>query len=86
MMTKFNRTKKHCFAVKPILFLFLVVFILSGCSIKPWVKPYQRNKLADSLMSPENNPLDDKYMNHAFKSREAARGAEATSGGGCGCN
>lgn len=70
-------------------FCISLLFLSMGCSvqpIKPWVKPYQRDKLADPLMSLETNPLDDPYLSHVYQSREAARGAEGTGGGGCGCN
>lgn len=66
---------------------------LLGCStvssvkpIKPWVKPYQRDKLADPLMVQDSFPLDTGYMIHMYRSREGSRGAEGAGGGGCGCN
>lgn len=61
--------------------------LVSGCSnIKPWVKAYQRDKLADPITSPAPHPVDTTYMIHVFQSREGARGAEGLAGGGCGCN
>ncbi len=57
-----------------------------GCTVQPWVKPYERDKLADPLMSIGPNPIDSGYLSHVYQSREASRGAEGTSGGGCGCN
>ena len=72
---------------------FLAITLLSGCAalqdvkpIKPWVKPYQRDKLADPLMVQESYPLDAGYMIHMYRSREGSRGAEGAGGGGCGCN
>ena len=67
---------------------FLVVLLaLTGCSeIKPWVKPYERDRLADPIMSFDMRPLDSGFLNHMYQSREAARGAEGGSGGGCGCS
>jgi len=59
----------------------------AGCtSIKPWVKPYERAKLADPIMVQEPFPLDAGYMKHMYRSREGARGSEGSGGGGCGCN
>lgn len=61
--------------------------LLSGCSnLKPWVKPYQRDRLALPYMALERHSLASGYMHHAYQSREGARGAEGGSGGGCGCN
>ena len=59
----------------------------SGCSsIKPWVSPYERNNLADPIMSFSRAPVSSAYLHHVYQAREGARGAEGGSGGGCGCN
>lgn len=69
---------------------FLIVLLnltLSSClSIEPWVSPYERNALADPIMTFSRGPADAAYMHHVHQSREGARGAEGGSGGGCGCN
>jgi hypothetical protein len=72
----------------PILKTFLVLFLVTifTTSCKPWVKPYQRAKLADEIMSFDRDPVSDGYMHHVRQSRESARGAEGSGGGGCGCN
>lgn len=57
-----------------------------GCSIQPWVQPYERELLADPIMSFSRDPLMDKHTAHTQEVREASRGATAVSGGGCGCN
>lgn len=62
------------------------LILLSGCGLKPWVKPYERAKLADPIMSFDRNSTSTSYMNHVYQAREAARGAEGGQGGGCGCN
>jgi hypothetical protein len=73
--------------IKSLRYLFvLTLLVVSGCSIKPWVKPYERQNLADPIMSFSGAPIADKYMHHVYQSREAARGAEGAGGGGCGCN
>lgn len=68
-----------------------LVFLLAmgGCqsfAVKPWVSPYERNNLADPIMSFSRNPVADSYMHHVYQAREGARGAEGGAGGGCGCN
>lgn len=60
---------------------------MSACSpIEPWVKPYEREHLADPIMSFTPNPVSSTYLDHVFESREGARGATGGVGGGCGCN
>ncbi|MEO8058653.1 MAG: DUF4266 domain-containing protein [Burkholderiales bacterium] len=62
------------------------VALLSGCAIEPWVKPYERERLADPMMKFSRNALADKHRDHVFDVREGARGATGVQGGGCGCN
>lgn len=69
-----------------LLLLLASVVLSSACSVKPWVKPYERDRLADPIMSFDARPTDSGFMNHLYQSREAARGAEGGAGGGCGCN
>lgn len=65
----------------------VALLALSGCSrIEPWVKPYERENLADPIMAFESHPVSTRYINHVYEAREAARGAEGSAGGGCGCN
>ena len=60
---------------------------LTGCgNIEPWVKPYERQALADPIMSFDPNPISTAYLDHVFEAREGARGAQGSAGGGCGCN
>lgn len=61
--------------------------LLAGCSpIQPWVKPYQREHLADPIMSFDPDPIASSYLEHVFEVREGAHGASGSVGGGCGCN
>ena len=69
------------------LALAAVALALSGCgNIEPWVKPYERQALADPIMSFDPNPVSTAYIDHVFDAREGARGARGSAGGGCGCN
>ena len=79
----------HC------LIIVTILFIVSGCSsfrlpsipkIEPWVAPYEREYLADPIMSFNKDPLSNKYRQHVFNTREGARGAGYAHGSGCGCN
>lgn len=70
-------------------FLLPVVLMagLSACSgIEPWVKPYERDRLADPIMLLDGDPVSSSYLQHVYESREGARGGEGAAGGGCGCN
>jgi hypothetical protein len=64
----------------------LVAALLGGCSIQPWVKPYERERLADPIMKFSRDALPDKHLEHVRDVREGARGATGVQGGGCGCN
>lgn len=59
---------------------------LTGCSIEPWVKPYERDHIADPIMSFDRDPVSSSYIHHVYEAREGARGATGSAGGGCGCN
>jgi len=59
---------------------------LSACSIEPWVKPYERDRLADPIMALDGDPVSTAYIQHVYEAREGARGGEGAAGGGCGCN
>lgn len=70
------------------LMMMLAVFAgMSACSsIEPWVKPYERDRLADPIMFLNADPVSTAYVQHVFEAREGARGGEGAAGGGCGCN
>lgn len=66
--------------------LLMALPIVAACSVKPWVKPYERQMLADPIMSFDRDPVASAYTHHVYQAREGARGAEGGGGGGCGCN
>jgi hypothetical protein len=60
---------------------------LTACGgIEPWVKPYERDRLADPIMALDADPVSASYIQHVYEAREGARGGEGAAGGGCGCN
>ena len=83
--------RKRIISIKN-LFAVLLLSMLGACSsfsiaeIEPWVAPYEREYLADPIMSFNKDPLSSKYRQHVFNTREGARGAGYAHGGGCGCN
>ena len=60
--------------------------IHSWGNVEPWVKPYERDHLADPIMSFDRTPLATEYLAHVYGVREGSRGGQGGSGGGCGCN
>ena len=64
----------------------LLITALGGCAMpQPWVKPYERERLADPIMRINRDALAAKHSEHVRDIREASRGATGVQGGGCGC-
>ena len=73
--------------ISRILLTTVLLAGLSACGpIEPWVKPYERDRLADPIMALDPDPVSTAYIHHVFEAREGARGGEGSAGGGCGCN
>ena len=65
----------------------LILALLAACAAPtPWVKPYEREHLADPIMSFNRDPVSSTYYEHVLETREGAHGATGAVGGGCGCN
>ncbi len=74
-------------AFNRFVLLAIAMVAVSGCSnIEPWVKPYERDRLADPIMALDTDPVSSAYIQHVYEAREGARGGEGAAGGGCGCN
>lgn len=73
--------------VMQVLMALGILSELAACApIEPWVKPYEREHLADPIMSLNRDPISSDYIEHVFGTREGAHGATGSAGGGCGCN
>jgi len=78
--------------VRPVLSLMIAAGVLAGTAgcafkpIEPWVKPYERERLADPVMKASLNELPGRQQDHVYVVREGSRGATGVQGGGCGCN
>lgn len=68
------------------LLVALATLALAGCGVQPWVKPYERERLADPVMQWQRDALGERHREHIHVVREGARGATGVQGGGCGCN
>lgn len=66
--------------------LLALLVCVTGCGVQPWVKPYERQHLAEPIMRFDRDPIAGAYTKHVYQSRESARGAEGGAGVGCGCN
>jgi hypothetical protein len=73
-------------ALRISVLCLLPLVAASGCAIEPWVKPYERDHIADPIMSFDRDPVSSAYISHVYEAREGARGATGSAGGGCGCN
>ncbi len=63
------------------------LLLSSACSnLQPWVKPYERDRLADPIMAWDRDAISSAYLDHIREAREEAHGAPGSAGGGCGCN
>jgi hypothetical protein len=77
---------RTCVALRNALLAAAAGAALAGCQVEPWVKPYERDNLADPIMSFDRDPVSSSYSGHVYEAREGARGATGAAGGGCGCN
>lgn len=65
--------------------LALLAAFLGGCAYAP-PQPWEKGNLAKPEMSMGVDPLDQRFTQHIYASREAASGGYGVGGGGCGCN
>jgi hypothetical protein len=71
---------------RTVALLFTLAALTGGCaSIEPWVKPHERERLADPILQWQGDLLASKSSQHVRDIREGARGANGVQGGGCGC-
>ena len=70
--------------VRSVLALAMTV-VATGCSLQP-VQPWEKGDLAKPAMSFSIDPLDDRFTQRIYNSKENASGGYGVGGGGCGCN
>lgn len=56
---------------------------LIGCGT---VQPWQKGNLAKPDMAFDSDPLQTRFEEHTYFSKEGASGGMSVGGGGCGCN
>ncbi len=57
---------------------------LMGCATP--VQPWQKGNLAKPEMAFDPDPLQTRFAEHTYFSKEGASGGMSVGGGGCGCN
>jgi len=57
----------------------------SGCAFNP-PQPWEKGNLARQEMTMGGDPLDQRFVQHIYGSKENASGGYGVGGGGCGCN
>lgn len=60
--------------------------LLGGCSNLGQVHPWEKGNLAKTIMTFDDDPLEQRFDQHIYSSKEAASGGGGVGGGGCGCN
>jgi opacity protein-like surface antigen len=63
--------------------LTAVALLGSGCAA---VQPWEKGHLARPEMSFDPDPLESRFAQHIYYSKENASGGYGVGGGGCGCN
>jgi hypothetical protein len=61
------------------------LLLVSACSLNP-VQPWEKGNLAKPIMALDPDPLEARFDQHTYFSKEAASGGYGAGGGGCGCN
>jgi hypothetical protein len=65
------------------MILSALAVALAGCTT---VQPWQKGNLAKPEMIFDADPLQSRFEQHVYFSKEAASGGYGVGGGGCGCN
>lgn len=69
-----------------MLLVAVALSALSGCAGFTPVSPWEKGNLAKPEMTFEGDPLDQRFVQHTYGSKENSSGGYGVGGGGCGCN
>jgi hypothetical protein len=75
--------------MKPLLWNMFAAGLLAslvGCSTQGPVRAWEKGNLAKPGMAMDADPLDQRFMQHIYTSKENSTGGSGVGGGGCGCN
>jgi hypothetical protein len=68
------------------LFAMALLPWLGGCTYLDPVNAWEKGNLAKPGMSLDGDPLEQRYLQHIYTSKENSSGGNGVGGGGCGCN
>jgi Domain of unknown function (DUF4266) len=74
---------------RPTLMLTLLavpLLALTGCANFKPPQAWEKGNLAQPAMSMASDPLEERFNQHTYSSKENASGGYGVGGGGCGCN
>lgn len=74
------------FKIRPLFLGLAASFLLGGCGITASVNPWEKGILAKPEMTFEGDPLEGRFVQHIYSSKENSSGGYGVGGGGCGCN
>jgi hypothetical protein len=60
--------------------------LLAGCAGLGKVEAWEKGNLAKPAMRFDSDPLDARFTQHIYTSKENSSGGTGVGGGGCGCN
>jgi hypothetical protein len=88
MLTAPGRRPRRKGRLLGVVVLWLGVVTAAGCAHDraPLVQPWQRENLARRAMRFDIDPLEMRFRQHMWGSREASDLGYGQPGGGCGCN
>ncbi len=75
--------------MKPLawsLMMLGVAAALGGCGTLGPVNAWEKGNLAKPGMAMDADPLDQRFLQHIYTSKENSTGGASVGGGGCGCN
>jgi hypothetical protein len=78
-------TTPPLFTPRVMIALITNAALLGGCAFAP-PQPWERGNLAKPAMTMGTDPLDQRFVQHIYGSKENASGGYGVGGGGCGCN
>ena len=69
-----------------VLVLLTASALLTGCANWGKVEAWEKGNLAKPAMRFDSDPLDARFIQHVYTSKENSSGGAGVGGGGCGCN
>lgn len=68
------------------LLTMAVLACLGACAQTGPVNAWEKGNLAKPGMAMDGDPLEQRYLQHIYASKENSSGGAGVGGGGCGCN